>query len=105
MKKRLLILTFCLSASFLYARRLNVNISSNWKFGSSFSASVTSQGFDDSGWETVDLPHTWNNLDGQDGDNNYKRGAFWYRKVFQVDANWEDKKVFLRFGSANMKTD
>ena len=31
-------------------------------------------------FETVALPHTWNNLDGQDGGADYHRGACWYYK-------------------------
>ncbi len=31
-------------------------------------------------WETVNLPHTWNALDGQDGGFDYHRGACWYFK-------------------------
>lgn len=30
----------------------------------------------------VTLPHTWNNLDGQDGGNDYKRGVGVYKKTF-----------------------
>lgn len=26
-------------------------------------------------WPLVDLPHTWNALDGQDGGNDYDRGT------------------------------
>ena len=28
---------------------------------------------------TVDLPHTWNNIDGQDGGNDYWRGTCTYK--------------------------
>ena len=31
-------------------------------------------------WQTVDLPHTWNALDGQDGGDNYYQGIGWYQK-------------------------
>src|SRR5439155_15674063 len=27
--------------------------------------------FDDSAWQRIRIPHTWNNLDGQDGGNDY----------------------------------
>ena len=27
---------------------------------------------------TVSIPHTWNNIDGQDGGNDYKRGVCRY---------------------------
>ena len=31
-------------------------------------------------WEKVDLPHTWNGKDGQDGGNDYYRGKCFYAK-------------------------
>lgn len=33
-------------------------------------------------WETVDLPHTWNAVDGHDGRGGYARGRCWYAKNF-----------------------
>ena len=30
----------------------------------------------------VDLPHTWNAIDGQDGGNDYWRGTYLYEKDF-----------------------
>ena len=33
-------------------------------------------------WPLVDLPHTWNALDGQDGGNDYDRGTGYYAKTF-----------------------
>ena len=29
-------------------------------------------------WQDVDLPHTWNAVDGMDGGGNYYRGRCWY---------------------------
>lgn len=31
-------------------------------------------------WENVDLPHTWNGEDGQDGGNDYYRAKCFYAK-------------------------
>ena len=31
----------------------------------------------------LDLPHTWNALDGQDGGNDYWRGVCTYRTAFE----------------------
>ena len=31
---------------------------------------------------TVDLPHTWNAKDGQDGGNDFYRGTCYYAKSF-----------------------
>lgn len=33
-------------------------------------------------WEKVDLPHTWNAVDGHDGKGSYDRGNYWYAKEF-----------------------
>ena len=34
----------------------------------------------------VDLPHTWNNIDGQDGGNDYWRGTCIYKTRFTAPA-------------------
>jgi len=33
-------------------------------------------------WQDVDLPHTWNAVDGHDGNGSYDRGSYWYAKEF-----------------------
>ncbi len=33
-------------------------------------------------WEKIDLPHTWNAVDGHDGNGSYNRGKYWYAKSF-----------------------
>ncbi|MDE6589518.1 MAG: glycoside hydrolase family 2 protein, partial [Oscillospiraceae bacterium] len=33
-------------------------------------------------WGCVDLPHTWNAVDGHDGNGSYYRGRCWYAKTF-----------------------
>ena len=37
-----------------------------------------------SGWAAVDLPHTWNAVDGHDGNGDYYRGRCWYAKCFET---------------------
>lgn len=48
----------------------------------------------------VTLPHTWNNLDGQDGGDDYKRGAGLYKKTFTVEKR-SDKCYYLDFLGVN----
>ena len=31
-------------------------------------------------WQDVNLPHTWNAIDGMDGNGKYDRGSYWYAK-------------------------
>lgn len=35
-------------------------------------------------WHKVDLPHTWNAVDGHDGNGSYDRGTYWYAKTFET---------------------
>ena len=35
-------------------------------------------------WQRVDLPHTWNAVDGHDGKGEYYRGRCWYVKSFET---------------------
>lgn len=55
------------------------------------------------GWEAVNLPHTWNALDGQDGGNDYWRGTAMYCKQFPRP-DW-DGRVFLECNGAAMTAD
>ena len=51
---------------------------------------------------TVDLPHTWNNIDGQDGGNDYWRGTCHYKKSFpRPDFNPDTQRVYLEFRGVN----
>lgn len=84
----------------------------NWLFskipGNSgiFNSPVQEISYDDSAWEKVTLPHTYNDKDGAsgrtgicDGGENYYRGLTCYRKRFNAD--FGGKRVFIEFGAAN----
>ena len=49
----------------------------------------------------VDLPHTWNALDGQDGGNDYFRGTCVYEKTFAKPEFGADERVYLQFHGVN----
>ena len=63
------------------------------------------------GWEftgpdgtttTVDLPHTWNARDGQDGGNDYWRGTCIYRTRFAAPQfNTASHQVWIQFDGVN----
>jgi beta-galactosidase len=76
-----------------------------WQFNRSDVPGAQDPSFDDSAWATVDLPHTWNNLDGQDGGNNYYRGVGWYRKHYTVPDDQAGRELFLKFDGASLVTD
>ena len=79
------------------AGRQTYNICNDWKFKKGNNSGAVGSDFDDSRWEDVTIPHTWNALDGQDGGNNYYRGESWYRKVLQWDPAYENKQVYIEF--------
>ena len=53
--------------------------------------------------EAVDLPHSWNAVDGQDGGNDYFRGTCAYVK--QLEELPEAKKYYLEICGANSSAD
>ena len=54
----------------------------------------------------VDLPHTWNAADGQDGGNDYWRGSCVYRTAFDTPAYDPDTEcVYLEFRGVNASAD
>ena len=52
-------------------------------------------------WEKVDLPHTWNGTDGQDGGNDYYRGTCFYVKKLSKSELPQGKSVYLEFEGTN----
>ena len=56
--------------------------------------------------QTVDLPHTWNNLDGQDGGNDYLRTAAIYEKTFPMPEFVPEREaVYLDFAGVNSQAE
>ena len=49
----------------------------------------------------LDLPHTWNAKDGQDGGNDYWRGTCTYENHFAKPAHTPDERVYLQFHGVN----
>jgi len=56
-------------------------------------------------FEAVNLPHTWNATDGQDGGNDYFRGACLYQKKLLKAELPENAKYFLEICGANSSAD
>ncbi len=52
--------------------------------------------------ERVDLPHTWNGHDGQDGGNDYWRGTCTYEKEFiRPEFDPAEQRVYVEFRGVN----
>lgn len=55
----------------------------------------------DDSFEEVTLPHTWNNIDGQNGGANYYRGKGSYTKVIKQGDFPSDYNYYLEFEGVN----
>ena len=55
--------------------------------------------------QLVDLPHTWNGIDGQDGGNDYFRGTCCYSKHIQQTEFPAGERYFLEVNGANSSAD
>ena len=74
--------------------RYITNFNSDWEF------SLHS----DDNWEKITLPHTWNNLDGQDGGNDYYRGKCTYRKTILKKDLPLGEEHYLEINGANLSS-
>ena len=57
--------------------------------------------YDDSDWQAINLPHTWNRFDSRDEAPGYWRGIGWYRKHFRLPSRDSGRRVFLEFEGAS----
>lgn len=65
------------------------NINKNWKFTK------------DGETSSVDLPHTWNGIDGQDGGNDYYRGTCVYEKELSAEDMPAGDVRYVQFDGVN----
>lgn len=92
--------------------RISLPLAEGWKFRFGAAAeAVTTPAFDDSGWSTVSVPHTWNRVGyyltspetrlNRKEEMNREQGVGWYRLSFDVPASAKGKRAFLQFDAAS----
>ena len=79
-----------------------LNINRKWAFSKQ---ATTVPAEMPSNWCFVNLPHSWNAIDGQDGDNDYFRGTCYYVKSFKKFNIPEADKYYLEIKGANSSAD
>ncbi len=79
-----------------------INLNENWLFTKD--CGECPSGMPTSG-ERVNLPHTWNATDGQDGGNDYFRGSCLYAKEILKSDLLQDGKKFIEINGANSSAD
>jgi len=83
--------------------RTTYNFNPDWKFIKQDVSDADKATFDDSKWETVSTPHTYNDSDTFDeiisrsGEKSEYMGIAWYRKHFKLPASAAGNKIFLEF--------
>lgn len=96
--------------------RTEINLNTGWRFNFGETSGAEAAEFDDTNWSRIDIPHTWNALDGQDGAKakpamsagmrgDYARGSGWYRRTIRPAANGAGRRTYLQFDGANCRTD
>ena len=84
--------------------RATYNFNAGWKFIRQDVPGAQQVAFDDSQWETVSTPHSFNDVDSfrmiidhKGGDLGTYKGLCWYRKHFKLPADAAGSKVFIEF--------
>ena len=78
------------------------NFNAKWAFSKEAAAIPTEIS---SKWNFVNLPHSWNAIDGQDGGNDYYRGTAYYAKALDKMDLPEADRYFLEINGANSSAD
>ncbi len=75
-----------------------INFNNTWAF--SKQANQLPTGIDKT-WDIINLPHTWNAIDGQDGGNDYYRGKGYYAKEFSKAELPKSDCYYIEINGAN----
>ena len=79
-----------------------ISLNPGWSFVKGHSQVPAAIGAD---WEIVNLPHTWNAIDGQDGGNDYFRGTCCYAKTIVKAELPQAQKYYLEIRGAASSAD
>ncbi|MBN2029529.1 DUF4982 domain-containing protein [bacterium] len=87
-----------------FAQRIVKNFNRDWRFArGEQSREVLQIDFDDSDWESIDLPHDWAIAGPFDPDGNGStgklpwRGVGWYRKTFTLNEADRHRRIYIDF--------
>ena len=88
------------------------NFDRAWQFHLGDPDGAEAAGFNDAGWRTLDVPHDWS-IEGEHDESHPmgRRGGYlpagigWYRKTFELPADWSDKRVRVEFDGVYHQSD
>ncbi len=99
------ILLLLVTAGSAFSARIKFSINDNWRFLQQDIALAFNPDVADTGWEMVNLPHTWNKTDVMDDEPGYYRGIGWYRRTVELPADYSNKQITIYFEGANQETE
>ena len=76
-------------------------LNAGWRFLPQDVPNATDLALDESSWNSITVPHTFNALDGQDGGDDYLRAPTWYRTHIEAPAKETGQRRYLQFDGAN----
>ena len=79
-----------------------ISLNRKWAFTKQADAIPTAI---DNKWDFVNVPHCWNAIDGQDGDNDYYRGIGYYAKTLNKTTLPKADRYYLEINGANSSAD
>ena len=86
------------------APRRAIDLDKEWRFLRSDAPGAEKPDFDDRKWTRVNVPHTWNAQDGQDGGGDYYRGVGWYRRRVSIPRAEAGRELYVEFDGANLES-
>lgn len=87
--------------------RTSIDLSQGWRFQfGDAPAAVTNSTFDDSQWQNVAIPHTWNRVGSYSlepaPETDVRRGTAWYRLKVDLPKDLKKKRQFLQFDAVSV---
>ncbi len=92
----------------LHGERSESELKEGWRFQQGDSEAAEAMDFKDSGWKSVDVPHTWNDVSEPQtapAQTPYLRGPGWYRRMMEFPKVDAGERTFLRFEAASLVAD
>ncbi len=83
----------CEEPNYVIEGKRIVNLKGKWKFSIGDNQKWASPYYDDTNWEEIYAPSSWEN----EGFHGYN-GFAWYRKHFEIKENFKGKSVYLSLG-------
>ncbi|KAA5824823.1 DUF4982 domain-containing protein [Algibacter amylolyticus] len=95
-----------------FSQRTEINFNNNWRFILEDSPAFSAEIYDDSSWQSLNIPHDWSfekgvRADGDQGQGGgyHDGGIGWYRKVFNVKKESLSKTTYINFDGVYMNSE